>query len=295
MVQNCEYLITKNSAKPLHKNTMRIDLHTHTNKSDGILSPEKLINLAKERDISTIAITDHDSVNALEEAIEIGNSLGIRVIAGVELSTDIDERDVHILGLFLDHKNEDLLKYLSFFREERLYRAKRIVKKLNLLGHNISLDDVMKFAQSSAIGRPHIAYAMMDLGIVSNFYEAFEKYIGDNGPAYERKIHVSPKSALKIISDAGGLSFVAHPGYINENILTALIKAGVDGIEVIHPAHNDYQVRFYRGIVHQYCLLECGGSDFHGGNKNDSENLGKCYISQSSLDAMQKMIQRNSA
>lgn len=274
---------------------MKIDLHTHTNKSDGIHSPEELIRLAKERGITTIAITDHDSVNALDEAIEIGNSLGIRVIAGVELSTDIDEKDVHILGLFLDYKNEDLLKYLSFFREERLYRAKRIIKKLNLLGHNISIDDVMKFAQSSAVGRPHIAFAMMDLGIISNFYEAFEKYIGDNGPAYERKIHVSPKSALKIISDAGGLSFVAHPGYIKENILTALIKAGIDGIEVIHPAHSDYQIKFYRGIVNQYCILECGGSDFHGGNKNDSDNLGRYFISQSNLDAMQKMLQKNSA
>jgi len=273
----------------------KIDLHTHTNKSDGALSPTELVLKAKEKALTTISITDHDSVNALEEAIEVGKEVGVNVIPGVELSTDIEEREVHLLGLFLDISNDELKKYLSFFRDERLYRAKRIVKKLNMLGHTITIDDVMEHAQSSAIGRPHIAFAMVERGIVSNYYEAFGKYIGDDGPAYEKKIHVSPKSALKIISDAGGLSFIAHPGYISETIVTTLIKAGIDGIEVIHPSHNDYQVRFYRGIVNQYCLLETGGSDFHGGGKGDENNLGKFYISQSKIDAMQKMMQRNSA
>ncbi len=274
---------------------MKIDLHSHTNKSDGAHTPTELVKLAKEKGLDAISITDHDSVNALAEAIKVGNEIGVTIIPGVELSTDIDDREVHLLGLFMDYENEELLKYLSFFREERVYRAKRIIKKLNILGHEITMDDVMKHAQESAIGRPHIAYAMVDCGIVSHYYEAFEKYIGDYGSAYEKKIHVSPKSALKIISDAGGLSFIAHPAHTPENILTTLIKAGVDGIEVIHPSHNAYHVKFYRGIVNQYCLLETGGSDFHGGNKNDEGNLGKYYISQSKLDAMQKMLHKNSA
>lgn len=273
----------------------KIDLHTHTNKSDGASSPTELVLKAKEKGITTLSITDHDSINALEEAIQVGKDIGVNVVPGVELSTDIEDKEVHLLGLFLDVNNEELNKYLSFFREERFFRAKSIIKKLNLLGHTISINDVLDHAQGSAIGRPHIAFAMVKRGIVSNYYEAFDKYIGDYGPAYERKIHVSPKSALKIISDAGGLSFVAHPCYMQESILTTLIKAGVDGIEVIHPAHNDYQIRFYRGIVNQYCLLESGGSDFHGGGKNDDGNLGKYYISQSKLDAILKMLQRNSA
>ena len=274
---------------------IKVDLHTHTNKSDGALSPSELVLKAKKGGLSTISITDHDSVNALDEAIEVGKDIGVNVIPGVELSTDIEDREVHLLGLFLDTQNEELKKYLNFFREERLYRAKRIVNKLNNLGHFISIDDVLDHAQSSAIGRPHIAFAMVARGIVSNYYEAFGKYIGDDGPAYEKKIHVSPKSALKIISDAGGLSFVAHPCYMPESVLTTLIKAGIDGIEVIHPAHNDYQVRFYRGIVNQYCLLESGGSDFHGGGKGDDNNLGKFFVNQSKLDAMQKMLRRISA
>jgi predicted metal-dependent phosphoesterase TrpH len=272
----------------------KIDLHTHTNNSDGALSPSELVLKAKENGITTLSITDHDSVNALNEAMEVGKDIGVNVIPGVELSTDIEDREVHLLGLFLDIDNDELKKYLSFFRDERLYRAKRIIKKLNMLGHSITIDDVLDHAQNSAIGRPHIAFAMINRGIVSNYYEAFGKYIGDDCPAYEKKIHVSPKSALKIISDACGLSFVAHPNYISESILTTLIKAGIDGIEVIHPSHNDYQIRFYRGIVNQYCLLESGGSDFHG-SKGDESNLGKYYITQSKLDAMLKMLQKNSA
>ncbi len=273
----------------------KVDLHSHTNYSDGANSPETLIRKASEKGLSTIAITDHDSVNGIKEAIVVGNDLGVQVVPGVELSTDVDDKDVHLLGLFLDIEDEELLKYLQFFRDERLYRAKRIVRKLNGLGHTISIDDVLAFAQNSAVGRPHIALAMVERQIVSGFYEAFDKYIGDYGPAYERKIHVSPKSALKIISDAGGLSFVAHPGYMSETTLTNLIKSGIDGIEVVHPSHNAYQVRFYRGIVNQYCLLETGGSDYHGGSKNDEGNLGRFTIPQTKLDAMQKMIHKNSA
>ncbi len=273
----------------------KVDLHSHTYYSDGAYSPVELVEKASKAGIKTLAVTDHDSVNGVKEAVEAGMDLGVQVIAGVELSTDIDEKDVHLLGLFINVNDEELLKYLSFFRDERLYRAKRIVKKLNGLGHTISIDDVLAHAKNSAVGRPHIALAMMDREIVSGYYEAFEKFIGDYGPAYERKIHVSPKSALKIISDSGGLSFIAHPAYMAENTLTVLIKAGVDGIEVVHPAHNDYQKRFYRGIVNQYCLLETGGSDFHGGNKNDEKNIGNYYISPSKLEAMQKMLHKNSA
>ena len=273
----------------------KIDLHTHTNYSDGAYSPIELVKRAKQVGLNVISITDHDSINGLPEAMEYGREIGVEVIPGVELSTDIDDREVHLLGLFIDVRDDELQKYLQFFRDERFFRAKRIVKKLRNLGLNITIDDVLALAKNSAIGRPHIAEAMYNLGIVNNFYAAFDKYIGDNGPAYEKKIHVSPKSALKIISDAGGLSFIAHPCNMPENILTNLIKAGVDGIEVVHPAHNDYQVRFYRGIVNQYCLLESGGSDFHGGQKNDLKNFGSYYISLPKFIAMRKMIQKQSA
>ncbi|KAF0152814.1 MAG: PHP domain-containing protein [Ignavibacteria bacterium] len=273
----------------------KIDLHTHTLYSDGALTPCELVQLAYKNEINTLSITDHDSVYAIKEATECALDLGIELITGVEISTDLDDKEIHLLAYFIDLDNDELQKYLQFFRDERIHRAKRIVKKLQNLGLKITFDDVLDHAKNSAVGRPHIAYAMADLGIVKNYQEAFEKYIGDYGPAFERKIHVSPQSALKLINDAGGLSFIAHPGFMKENLLMSLIKTGVDGIETIHPCHNENQIQFYRGIVNQYCLLESGGSDFHGGKKMDNENLGKYYISGNQLDAMRKMLQKNNA
>ena len=267
----------------------------HTTYSDGALSPVQLVDKAKERGLDIISITDHDSFNGIEEAMHYGKEVGIEVIPGVELSTDIEDKEVHLLGYFVDYKSEELCKYLNFFREERFYRAGRIVKKLNILGLDISLEDVLEEAQNSALGRPHIASVLLKKGYIRNFYEAFERYIGDHGPAYERKIHVSPQSALKLISDSGGLSFIAHPANMKESIITFLIKAGVDGIEVLHPSHSQFQIKFYKGIVSQYCLLESGGSDFHGGVKGDEDNLGKYYITSPKVDAMRKMLLKNSA
>jgi len=275
--------------------SMKIDLHMHTTYSDGAFSPTELVLKAKEVGLDVISITDHDSVNGLKEAMAVGKEIGIEVIPGLEISTDLDEKEIHLLAYFIDIDNDELQKYLSFFRDERLYRAKRIVQKLRNLGFSITIDDVIDHAQNSAIGRPHIAYAMVNLGLINNYYEAFEKYIGDYGPAFERKIHVSPQSATKLISDAGGLSFIAHPGYMKESILTDLIKAGIDGIEVIHPGHSENQINFYRGIVNQYCLLEAGGSDFHGGKKEDGNSLGKYLISPNNLEAMRNMLHKNSA
>jgi len=273
-------------------NLEKVDLHTHTILSDGAHSPCELIKLAHENGISALSITDHDSINAYPEAIECAKDFKIELVPGVEISTDIDDKEVHLLALFIQLDNEELRKYLNFFREERFHRAKRIIAKLVKLGLKISIDDVMEHANNSAVGRPHIAYALIEKGFVKNYQEAFEKYLGDYSPAFERKIHVSIQSALKLISEAGGLSFIAHPGYMKEHLLLKLIKAGIDGIEVVHPSHNENQIQFYRGIVNQYCLLETGGSDFHGGKKLDFENLGKYYISGNQLNALKKMLQK---
>ncbi|MFH0736262.1 MAG: PHP domain-containing protein [bacterium] len=273
----------------------KADLHTHTFYSDGALSPVELIDKAKQNGITVLSITDHDSINGITEAVNYAKSVGIEIIPGVEISTDVEDKEIHLLGYFIDIENVNLKNYLSFFRIERLNRAKRIIEKLNYLGVKITLDDVVKKAQLSSIGRPHIANALVDLGVVSNFYEAFEKYLRDNGPAYEKKNHLSAFSAIKLISDAGGLTVLAHPGFVNESILTSLIKSGIDGIEVIHPSHNESQVKFYRGIVNSFFMLQTGGSDFHGGHKNDEQNMGKFYISPKLVDTMRKLVYKHSA
>jgi hypothetical protein len=273
--------------------TEKTDLHMHSYYSDGYHSPEKVIEKAKSHGIQILSITDHDSVNGISEATEYAEKFGIEVIPGVEISTDIRDTEVHILGYFVDAKNKDLEHYLNFFREERYKRAIRIVKKLNILDLDITLDDVLVFAKDSAIGRPHIAQALLAKGQVKSFFEAFYKYIGNHAPAYERKVHLSPQSAFKIINDAGGLSFIAHPGNMPEILIKELIDAGVDGIEVIHPSHSPEQVKFYRGIVIEYFLLESGGSDFHGGKREDDENLGKYYTSPKVVDTMRTRLVKN--
>jgi len=275
--------------------TGKVDLHIHTNHSDGYYSPGQIIKKAKYSGIDVLSITDHDSLNGIPEAIEAAKEYGIEVIPGVEVSSDIGDREVHILAYFVELNNAELERYLVFFREERIKRAERIVKKLNSLGLTLHLNDVLDIAQNCAVGRPHIAQAMLEKNLVSSYFEAFNKYIGNGSPAYEKKVHISPQSAFKIISDAGGLSFIAHPGYMPENILKDLIEAGVDGIEVLHPGHSPQQVRFYRGIVNEYFLLESGGSDFHGGKREDEKNLGSFSIGNATLEEMRTRLHRNSA
>ncbi|MEJ2103382.1 MAG: PHP domain-containing protein [Ignavibacteriaceae bacterium] len=273
----------------------RTDLHTHTIYSDGYYEPEKVVSLAHKQGIEILSITDHDNVNAIPEATKQAKKYGMEIIAGVEISSDIRDSEVHILGYFIDPKNRELEHYLNFFREERYKRAVRIVKKLNILGLEITIEDVLKFAKNSAIGRPHIAQALLAKGQVKSFFEAFYKFIGNHAPAYERKVHLSPQSAFKIINDAGGLSFIAHPGNMPEILIKELIDAGVDGIEVVHPSHSPEQTRFYRGIVNEYFLLECGGSDFHGGKREDDENLGKYWTSSKVVDAMKTRLVKDTA
>ena len=273
----------------------RVDLHTHTSYSDGILEPAELLQLAKEKNISAIGITDHDTVEGLEEAILSGKALNIEVVPGLELSTDLDGEEIHLLGYFIDYKNSELKKYLNFFKTERLERAKRILSKLEKLGIHLKLKDVKQIAKNSPICRPHIARLMVEKQIVTSFYSAFHKYIGDGAPAAEKKIHVSPQSAIKIINDAGGFAFIAHPGNMNEDTLKRLINLGIDGIEVIHPSHKKYQQRFYRGIVSQYCLLESGGSDYHSGLRNDDENFGKYFLPYSVFEKLKNMLHSKSS
>lgn len=269
---------------------IKADLHTHTIYSDGALTPTELLNFAKKKQISVLGITDHDSVFGIDEALKYGQKIGIEVIPGIEISTDVDETEIHILGYFIDHKDKELNKVLKFFRNERYERAKRIIKKLNELGFDITMNDVLKISKNSPICRPHIANAMLQKGYIKNFLQAFHKYIGDNKPAFEKKIHVSAQSAIKIINDAGGLSFIAHPGKMQESILNNLIQIGIDGIEVVHSSHKKKQQDFYKEIVNQYCLLESGGSDFHGGLRNDELNFGKYCVPFSVVENMKNSL-----
>ena len=268
----------------------KADLHMHTTHSDGIYSTSELVRRAKEAGLTIISITDHDNVAAVAEAIEVGKRCDIEVIPGVELSVGVGEQEVHLLAYFFDYNNQHLLDHLAFFRIERMKRAERIVEKLNGLNVPLKLGAVLERAGTGSVGRPHIATALFEAGLTDSYHEAFYKYIGYGKPAYEKKYQISPQAAIALIASAGGLSFIAHPGNsLNEAVLLEFINEGIDGIEVIHPSHSPERVMHYSGIVNEYFLLASGGSDFHGGRKNDNDILGKYYVS---LDHVQEMRRR---
>ena len=266
----------------------KIDLHSHTKFSDGYFAPQELLEKVKEKNISVLAITDHDTVDAIPSAITLAKNFGITIVPGVELSSQEGERDLHILGYFVDIENEEFKKYLTLFKFERIKRAERIIKKLNTLGFRISIEDVLSLSETSVVGRPHIADALVKLGIVKSFYEAFQKFLGNNSPAYEKKYYVSPANAIKIIHDAGGLAVIAHPGALPEETIQGLIKADIDGFEIYHPAHSSDQMKYYEGITNNYFLYGTGGSDFHGGTRSDANNIGRFYTPAGTFESMKR-------
>jgi predicted metal-dependent phosphoesterase TrpH len=254
------------------------DLHMHTTRSDGYCSPAELIRKAADLGLRAIAITDHDEISAVSEARKYGEDAGVEVVAGVELSVNYRQHDLHVLGYCFDFENQRLLDYLKLFKDERVRRAEKMVKKLAAMGMPISFDAVLARAGDGTIGRPHIANLLLEEKFVYSFEEAFYKYIGNGKPAYVEKYRLAVQEAFSLVRQAGGVCAIAHPGIqLSNGDLISLIKSGVDAVEVVHPKHSEEQTRFYRELTGQYGLLATGGSDFHGGVKGN-DTLGKYTV-----------------
>ncbi len=256
-----------------------IDLHTHTSHSDGALSTLDLLLKAKQCGIDTISITDHDSVSAIGEAETYAIEAGIVIVPGIEITTRCNHSQLHILGFFFDYKDNGFNSKLRELQDARVARAGRIVEKLNNLRIPLRLESVLaKSGTKDSIGRPHIANTMVEEGFAETYDEVFQKYIGIGRPAYEANHPFPPEEAIRMISQAGGLSFVAHPAHdAGQELLCQLAKFGLDGVEVYHPSHSREQTEYYNRFADEHSLLKCGGSDFHGGLKNDDANLGKYF------------------
>jgi len=268
---------------------IEVDLHLHSNYSDGKYSIPKVIELAIDKGLKVISITDHDTIDGVQEASFLAEAKGIQNIPGVEVSSEIEGQEIHILAYFIDINNSDLKVYLQKFKEERLKRAERILSKLKKLGVNLTIEEVLQFSESKPITRPHIAFALIKKKIVKSYYEAFQKYLGDFSDAYEKKQHSSPKVVIELIKSCGGLSFLAHPYNLSDGKLMDIIKYGIDGIEIYHPTIKKSRQEFLHKIALQYSLLESGGSDFHGGLRNDYSNFGKFGLY---LNQMEKIFER---
>jgi hypothetical protein len=244
--------------------TAFVDLHMHSTASDGSRSPAEVVRAAKRASLVAIALTDHDTVAGLGEAREVGLELGVRVVNGVELSAVEGDTETHLLGLHL-RDTAVLERGLGELREMRGRRAARIVELLQSQGVQITLDDVLLQAGSGAIGRPHVARALVADGWATDVRDAFDRYLGAGRPAYVAKDQLRMREAIAMVHAAGGLAILAHPGGggTRERI-EALVTLGLDGVEVKHPSHSPQDVARMRAAVDQLGLIPSGGSDWHG-------------------------------
>ncbi|MCP1716315.1 putative metal-dependent phosphoesterase TrpH [Methanocalculus alkaliphilus] len=254
------------------------DLHLHTTASDGTLTPRELVIAAKDAGLSTIAITDHDTIDGIEEACRAGREFDLEVIPGIELSTIDGKKEIHILGYFIDPTNCSLNAIIQKMIDARENRAVRMVEKLNELGIEITVERVREISGTTFIGRPHIARVMQEMGYIEEQSEAFTtEYIGSGGRAYIERFKITPADAISLIHEAGGVAVLAHPGYLGdrstlgEEDIARYVGLGLDGVEVYYAKHTEEQVEYYKGLALTYGLMMTGGSDFHGG---DGESIG---------------------
>ncbi len=241
-----------------------VDLQVHTTASDGALAPTKVVEAARDAKLVAIAITDHDTVDGLDEATAAGARLGVRVVPGVELSTHFDDDELHLLGLHLSDR-DSMRDALRVLQQGRVVRAERIVATLNKSGIPVTMAAVLAEAAEGAVGRPHVARAMVAGGWVRDFREAFDKWLGWGKPAYMPKDRFDVADAIALVHRAGGLAVWAHPGEsATITRVQRLADVGLDGVEVLHPSHPPYLVQRLMETVEKTGLLPSGGSDWHG-------------------------------
>ncbi|RED65900.1 PHP domain-containing protein [Cohnella lupini] len=248
----------------------RADLHTHTLASDGMFSPADNVRMAKEAGLAAVAITDHDTVAGITEALAAGITYGIIVVPGVEISTAAGGRDIHILGYGFSPGDELLNKRLASLRDVRNRRNEEILSLLVGLGLRITSGEVEIAAGKSmrgdgSVGRPHIAQVLVDKGYVTDIKSAFDRYLGEGKPAYPIPKRVSPEEAIAWIRDAGGIAVIAHPGlYSDDSLVQSILEAGADGLEAFHSDHDSEMELRYSEMARSRGKLVTGGSDFHG-------------------------------
>ena len=271
---------------------MFADLHTHTTASDGTLTPAEVVYMAKGKGFSAIAITDHDTTNGLEEALAESVRQKITVIPGIELSTLQGDREIHLLGYFLDRHCRLLQDMLTKIIDARHNRAAEMVDRLIAMSINISLDQVKEFAGTEFIGRPHIARALLENGYIEDISAAFsEEFIGRGGRAYVERFKLSPAEGIALLLKAEAVPVLAHPGYLSqgqpmdESEIADLVFDGLAGLEVYYSRHTPEQEGYYKKIAEKYQLLITGGSDCHS-NMDVTNCLGSIKLPYQYVEAL---------
>ena len=286
-----------------------VDLHVHSNRSDGVLSPSQLVDYAMEKGLAAFALTDHDTVDGLEEAItyadRLRQTLPVKekqdvpeVIPGVEFSTEYQGKDVHILGLYINYNNARFQKYLQDFVTSRINRNRKMCALLKDAGMDISYEALLAAFPDAVITRAHYAKFLLDHGNVKSMKEAFDRYIGDHCPYFVPREKVTPKQAVELILQADGIPILAHPILYHmsddrlETLVSQLKNAGLMGIEAIYSTYNAAEERQIRTLAEKYDLAVSGGSDFHGANKPGLDlaiGYGKLFVPYSVLEDLKRL------
>lgn len=270
-----------------------IDLHVHTNYSDGTFTPQEVARYALEIELSAIAITDHDCVDGILPAMEEVKDRGLEIIPGVELAAEIEDFEVHIIGLLINWQDPWLKEQLEKIRNARKERMQKMIKKLNDLGIDIKLEQVMALSRDQgAVGRLHLARALLEGGYTHSIRQAFARFIGRDGPCYEKRMIISPKEAMDIIRRVKGIPIFAHPGNMqHDEVIPELVNYGLMGIEVLHIDHNSSAANHYKQLAENHGLLLSGGSDCHGAGKG-YPLMGRVEVPYSYLETIKEAKKR---
>jgi predicted metal-dependent phosphoesterase TrpH len=270
------------------------DLHLHTNFSDGTYTPEEVVNLAVRKNLSAIALTDHDTVEGCDRAAAASAAAGLLFIPGTELTAEQDENEIHILGYFLDTRNPPLLEAMTRFQAVRQNRIHEMVARLNALDIPLRSESVFALANCRSPGRPHVARALVNDGFCGTLDEAFERFLKKHRPAFVPKMKISALTAIHLIHQAGGLAVMAHPGLNrSDQVIPTLVDAGLDGIECFHTKHASATSQHYLQIAARHKLLVTGGSDCHGLSKG-RPLIGTVRLPWEDVERLQDAVARRS-
>lgn len=254
-----------------------IDLHIHSTVSDGVYTPSEVVGKAARAGMTVIALADHDNVDGIAEALEAAEKTpGLKVIPGVEISTEVPDGEVHMLGYFIDHTHPELLSALASMRGSRQIRARKMIDKLTGLGCPLDWGRVLELAGEGTIGRPHIAQALLEKGYIGTIQEAFTRFLAWGGPAYVERDKMVPREAISLIRRAGGLAVLAHPLTSNntESLVAGLKESGLAGLEAYYKDYTAGEISALVSLADKYGLIATGGTDYHGLDDNAEMAIG---------------------
>jgi predicted metal-dependent phosphoesterase TrpH len=278
---------------------MIFDLHVHTTYSDGLLTPNQVVDLAVEKGLDGIAITDHDSILGIEPAIQYSKKKSdIFIIPGIEFGCVYNDEEVHILGYFIDYKSPEIINITNKLRENRVSRGLKMIEKINNLGMKLDMIELKSLTRirNGYIGRPHIARALVKQGYVNSLQEAFSKYLNRGKPGYVERYTLDTEEAIILIHKLNGLAILAHPGLLKDKkIINYCINIGIDGLEVFHSKHSKKDIENMLEIGRRYGIITTGGSDCHGEIVNGEYLLGKYHININHIPSMKGRIYNDQA